>query len=325
MKTSLDYSRRALELTPDQVHFKFNIAFVQFQIAQLAQGLPDAQRTLADLDDAEKGLDEAIASFNEIARSPNPPYQKDEIEQRASMGRNTMKKQLERAIERQRDYEEANASKLQQARELREAEQKKRDEERQKAEAEALERRRKILEEQQKLQEKDREYMERRADNERQNQGLIDDSDVRKGERRRKGGKRKKQNDVGESDSDDLSSAADERPRRPRTSASGTDGLTDDDRPRPKKRKLERKKKEPAGKYKSAEMVVDSDDEGEANGTAEAASPALPVTNDSADEGAAAPRSRKPARIIDEDEDDDVGGGSKAQDGEVAVDEDEEE
>ncbi|KAF2788003.1 hypothetical protein K505DRAFT_256487 [Melanomma pulvis-pyrius CBS 109.77] len=322
MKTALDYSQRALDLAPDQIHFQFNVAFVGFQIALLVYSLNDAQRTLAEVQAAAIGLDEAIESFSAIARSPNPPFPKNDIEQRANMGRNTMRKQLERALQSQQKYEEQNASKLQQARELREAEARKREEQKQKEMEAAAERNRKRIEEHQKLQERDREYMERRAEEERRRQELIDDSELRRTERsanRKKGGKRKKKGEMDDSETEGGESDDGERPRRRRTTASGTEGLTDEERPRQKKRKLERKNKEPIGKYKSAEVIVDSDSEGEAD---------LPIDgSESAEEGLAAPRPRKAARVIseDEDDDDDEAGSRKAQNGaDVAMDDDEE-
>ncbi|CAD0055823.1 unnamed protein product [Aureobasidium pullulans] len=76
IKTALEFSNRALESSPEQLHFKFNVAFVQIQIAQLIYTLPEATRTLVDLEAAANGLDEAIESLMAIARSPNPPFPK---------------------------------------------------------------------------------------------------------------------------------------------------------------------------------------------------------------------------------------------------------
>ncbi|KAF2181843.1 protein prenylyltransferase [Zopfia rhizophila CBS 207.26] len=316
MKMSLDYSQRALEVSPEQIHFKFNVAFVQIQIAQLVYTLTEAQRTLTEVEAAAAGLDEAIESFSTIARSPNPPFPKNDIEQRANMGRNTMRRQLERALQNQREYEQKNAAKLQQARELRDAEFKKREEERRKAEEETAEKKRKIQEERQKMEEHDREVMERRAEEDRRRQDFIEGNEQRKIERssqRKKGGKRKKKGETDDEETDGLDSDGGERRRRRRTSASGTEGLSDEERPRQKKRKLERKSKN-AGKYKSDEVIIDSDvSEGEAD---------LPADGDedgnakggseSADEGvAAASRPRKAARIISEDEDEDDEGGAQ--------------
>jgi RNA polymerase-associated protein CTR9 len=322
MNSALEYSRRALEIAPEQVHFQFNVAFVQMQIAQLIHQLKESERTLADVEAASAGLESAIEVLTAISKTPNPPFPAHDIGSRADMGRNTMRKQLVRAREAQAKYEEANHSKLEQARALREAEFKRREEERRKAEEEAAERRRKILEEQQKLQERDREYMERRAEEERRRQELIDDSNLHKAERgsRKKGGKRKKKGDMDDSDS---SGSDNDRSRRGRTTASATEGLTDEERPRQKKRKLERRKKEPTGKYKSSEMVVDSDEDLDADVPDRDASTPAANGNETGDEQTGARRPRKTARVIDEDEDEDTGGSPK-QTTEMAMDEDEE-
>ncbi|KAF2273195.1 tetratricopeptide repeat protein 1, partial [Westerdykella ornata] len=327
LKTALEYSQQALNIAPQQVHFQFNVAFVQMQIAQTIYSLKESERTLEDVEKASAGLEEAIETFTAIAKSDAARFPPHDIEQRASMGRNTMRRQLERVKESQQKYEEANQSKLEQARALREAELKKREEELRKAEEEKAERRRKILEEQQRLQEQDREYMEKRAEEERRRQELIDDSEMRKSERRRKGGKRKKKGDVDESEIESESDGH-ERSRRRRTSASATatEGVTDEDRPRQKKRKLERRKKEPAGKYKSSEMVIDSDEE-----LLDDVPPAEPETpaaanggEESDEEQATAPRARK-NRVVDEDEDEDETPGSpKAQANDVAMDDEDE-
>jgi RNA polymerase-associated protein CTR9 len=318
MKTSLNYSQRALDIAPEQVHFQFNVAFVQIQIAQLVYSLNDSQRTLAEVQAAADDLDIAIESFSAIAKSPNPPFPKNDIEQRANMGRNTMRKQLERALQSQQKYEELNKDKLQKARELREAEARKREEQKQKELEAAAERKRKLMEERQKLQERDREYMERRAEEERRRQELIDDSEMRKSERRnnpKKGGKRKKKSEMDDSETEGGDSDGAERPRRRRTTVSGTEGLTDEERPRQKKRKLERKNKEPIGKYKSAEVIVDSDSDGEADLPANGQAARNRAGSESGDEGVAAPRPRKTARVISEDEDDEEAGSPKAANG----------
>lgn len=345
MKTALDYSKQALQISPNQNHLQFNVAFVQFQIAQLVHNLKPSQITLADVEEAQQGLDAAIKMFEDVARSENPPYPKNDIEQRANMGRNTMAKQLQRMHDRQSEYERENADKLQQARSAREAELRKREEERRKAEEEQAERARKILEERQKLEERDREYMERRMDEERRRQELIDDSEMRKSERRAKGkgSKRKKKGDAGD-DSDSEGGAgsdsdASAKPRRRRnksTGASGTDGLSDEERPRTKKRKLARKN-EPVGKYKSSEFVASEDEDDELGDApaadGEAAEKAVSGNEDEDDDGVAAPRGGGRKRVVDdEDEDDDgerVPGGNGAPvgigEGTVPVDDDEEE
>jgi len=284
MTDDINFPLQALEVNPDQVHFKFNVAFVQFTIAQLVHTLQESQRTLAEVEAAAAGLDEAIESFSAIARSPNPPFPKNDIEQRASMGRNTMRKQLERDVQAQRDYEEKNATKLQKARELREAEFRQREEEKKKAEEAAAERRRKIIEAQELQRERDREIMERRNLEEQRRKEFVEEEEHRKAERgsRRKGGKRKKKADDSDSESDVGSTPRGRKSQSARLSTPGTG----DERPRQKKRKLERKSKN-ASKFKSDELIVDSSSEGEAE---------IPVAGER----------RKTARVIDDEDEEDA-------------------
>ena len=265
MKNSLDYSSRALAIAPSQIHFKFNIAFVQIQLAQLMYTLPETQRTLAEVQAASEGLDEAIDSFTVIAQSKNPPYPKHDIEQRANMGRNTMRRQLERAVQAQKEYEERNATKLQEARDAREAELRKREEERKRAEEIAQEQKRKIAEERYKMLEMSRELAEKRAEEERRKEEAEYTEDEETGERVKrkkvkKGGKRKKKGEDSETD--------DAEPARGRggksdenSSANGSD---DGEKGRvTKKRKLLRKRGEgKTSNFKSSEIVVESDSDG---------------------------------------------------------------
>ncbi|KAF2637696.1 tetratricopeptide repeat protein 1 [Massarina eburnea CBS 473.64] len=329
MKTALEYSQEALKIAPTQSHLQFNVGFVQFQIAMLVYNLKDTDRTVADIKEAQEGLEAAINTLTDVANSPNPPYPKNDLVQRAMMGKNTMINQLQRALDTQGLYEKENANKLEKARLLREADQKRREEEKRAAEEATAERRRKILEDRRKLEEQDRHYMDKRADEERRRQELIDDSEVRKAERRAnrgKGGsgKRKKKSEGGDSDSDGVvGSDSDARPRRRRTrSVSGAvDDGSDEERPKTKKRKLARKA-EPAGKFKSAEFV-DSDSDGDADaptGDAKAAS-----GDDDGDEGVAAARpGRKANRVISEDEDEDDGVAAPKAGGDVDMEDEEE-
>ena len=107
------------------------------QIAQLINSLPETQRTLAEVREAAADLDAAIDSFDAIAQSPQTPYPKHDIEQRANMGRNTMRRQMERAVQTQKEYEDRNREKLEKAREVREKELKRREDLARKAEEEA--------------------------------------------------------------------------------------------------------------------------------------------------------------------------------------------
>lgn len=334
MRTSLDYSHRALAIAPSQIHFQFNIAFVQFSLAQLTYTLPEAQRTLADVQAASEGLDEAIETFTDIAQSKNPPYPKHDIEQRANMGRNTMRRQLERAVQSQREYEEKNAARLQEARETREADIRKREEQRRAVEEAAAEEKRKIAEERHKMLEMSRELAEKRAEEERRREELEYTTDSETGERVKrkkvkKGGKRKKKGEdtdtEGEVDGEDRPRKKNRGKSTEDNSAVGTDGEA---RAPKKRRKLARRggKESKSEKFKSSELVGDSDSDKAAttapatNGTTEAATPtddvdkkmsdALPSESEEDGPVAASTRKKPTTRINsdDEDEDDEIVG-----------------
>ncbi|KAF1942074.1 hypothetical protein EJ02DRAFT_183295 [Clathrospora elynae] len=326
-RTALDYSKQALNVTPSDLNSQFNVAFLQFQIAQNIYNLSEQQRTLQEVDDATQGLMDAIEALEKIAKEETPPFPRADITSRANMGRNTMVKQLERARDKQVTYEGENASKLDQARRLREAEVRRREEEKQRVEAEALERKRKLLEEQERIILRDRELMEKRGDEERRRMEEDEDRELRKAERKARGpkGPKRKKKDA-DSDTEGLVSEDDEpRSRRRRTSASGTEGLTDEERPREKKKRKLARKSEPTGKFKSAEFIDDDSDD-------DADLPARDTDKADAqlaseDEGAAAaaPRPRKARVVDDEDDDEDDGIAAPKANGDVAMDDDEDE
>lgn len=289
---------QALQIAPEQVHFKFNVAFVQIQLATTVYNMPEVQRTLTEVQAAAAGLEEAIESLEAIAQHPQTPYPKHDIEQRANMARNTMRRQLERSIQAQREYEEKNAEKLQLAKQKREEELRKREEIRKAAEDAEHERKKKIAEERQKIIERDRELAEARAEEEKQREQAEMTTDSETGDRvskkskskkRGAGGKRRKKNEDGISDDEDRGGSEEEKPK--------------------KKRRLQKKAPpEKPSKYKSSEIVVDSDDD---DGAAEAAremqddvfggEDAMDV-----DEEAAPAPVRKNRRVIDSDEEDEA-------------------
>ncbi|KAI4287873.1 MAG: hypothetical protein L6R35_002865 [Caloplaca aegaea] len=281
MKTSLSYSQRALAIAPSQIHFQFNIAFVQIQLAQLLYTLPEAQRTLEDVIKASSGLEEAINSFGEIAQSKNPPYPRHDIEQRANMGRNTMRRQLERAIQSQREYEEKNAAKLREARELREAEIRRREEEKKRAEEQKEEEKRKIREERDKMAQLSRELAEKRTEEERRREEAeyttdTDGERVKRSKRKKQAAKRKKrgeensgsETEVGDGEDGTAAAAAKKSRRKKKARSTEPDSAVDSSDAEGGAPKSKKKRKRLArrggkeGNFKSEELVVDSDSEG---------------------------------------------------------------
>jgi RNA polymerase-associated protein CTR9 len=317
MKTSLEYSQQALESNTSDLILRFNVAFVQYQIAQLIFTLPVQQRSLDELEHSANGLDEAIEAFRDIAKQSNPPYPPADIEQRANMGANTMKKQLERAIAEQKEYEEKNAERLRHAREAREAEVRKREEEKRKAEEQMEERRKRVIEERARMQERDRELAEQRAEEERKKDEEMMTTDTETGERKKRekrkrpagDSRKKKKKDVTETDGE------------PSGAQTGEDD--DGEAPRKKKKRRLERKSEKQSKYKSAEFIEDSDEDvgGEepsaTNGnvstepsviSSPAASDSHTPYNDEKEEAISRPR-KKLVRVISDDEDEENEGG----------------
>ncbi|TKX25870.1 tetratricopeptide repeat-containing protein 4 [Elsinoe australis] len=321
LKTALDYAKSAVETAPDQIHMRFNVAFLQTQIASTIYSQPETARTVADVESAMAGLEEAIELLPEIAKAPNPPFPRHDLEQRANMARNTIRKQLERALQSQQNYENKNAARLEEARKAREAEKQRREEEKQRLAQEEEERRQKLREERARMMEEDRTIAEQKAEEEkiRADAELTTDEETgeKKKREKKKGGKRKKKEDDSGIDSD--GSVGDDGGRKTRTRTSSMTPATGDEgteRPKKKKRrKLERKGKVSAktsSKFKSAEKIVDSDsDDGGAQnddnrGSSEArdTSPADVEMADEEEAENTQRRRNKPSRIVDDDDDD---------------------
>ncbi|KAJ5095112.1 hypothetical protein N7532_007403 [Penicillium argentinense] len=303
MKTALDYAQRARDVSPDQLHLQFNVAFVQNQIASLAYGLGTTQKTLQDIQEAIEGLKEAIETFERLSKEKNPPYPSQALEQRANMGR-TISKQLDRAMQTQKEFEEQNAAKLQQARELREAAIKKREEELRKAQEVEMERKRKIAEERAQMVEETMRIAAERAEAERAREEAeyTDDSQGERVKRKKKSSKRKKKG------TEDDFIAGDEEVGETREEGSEVEGGSETEAAPKKRRRLERRsggKSAPVGKssskFKSSERVEDSDDD---DNEERVSSPEK--EDEDVDEEQSAPRRRNKAsrRIADDDDED---------------------
>ncbi len=225
--------------------------------------MPESQRTLPEVEAAAAGLEEAIESLEAIAQHPQTPYPKALVEGRANMARNTMRKQLERSIQSQKEFEAKNAEKLQHALEQRQAELKKREEAREAAENAERERKRLIAEERQRIAEHDRILAEQRAEEDRAREAAEMTTDSETGERvkRKKkparGGKRKKKE--GETSGDESGA----EPARKTRKEKGSGDESGEEKPKKKRRLAKKASKKDSGKYKSSEVIVDSDSEGQ--------------------------------------------------------------
>ncbi|KAJ9618543.1 protein required for normal CLN1 and CLN2 G1 cyclin expression [Knufia peltigerae] len=330
LNTALDYMKRALATQEDSPHLQFNVAFIQFQIAQHVNQAKETDRTLSDVDAAITGLEQAIETFEQVAQHKQPPYPRSALEQRAAMGKNTMRNQLERQRARQATYEAENATRLQEAIEKRQEELRRREEASKRRREEEEERAKKIADERRKIVEETEKLAEQLRAEAAAREAAEYTDDEETGERvkrksKKTSTKRKKRDDEdGFIDNDgDVSDGRSEKSVS-RTPLSGSDNEASTEKPKKKKRKLERKSKakEPRknDKYKSAAVVVDSDseleDEPEAVPTPDVdpdtpASPAsdrdeeMADTRDEEEEvSAQPPRQRKQLRTIADDDDD---------------------
>ncbi|OQN95235.1 hypothetical protein B0A48_18729 [Cryoendolithus antarcticus] len=337
MKTSLDCSRCALEASKgaqDEINHRFNVAFVQIQIAQLITTPPEAQRSLFDVETASQDLDAAITSFQEIARSPNPPFSKDGIEARASMGRNTMKHQLTTAAEKQADYQRRNAPRLDDERKKREAEIQRREGEKRNVAEAVEERQRRVAEEIQRMRDEGKAFIARRMDEERAREEAEYTTDAENGEKKkrekRKAAKWKMKGEEDESGNGGMVESGagaeeggkkrrkkDRRSTRESVEASGSGGEHAEDGGsgrRKKKRRLERKSGQES-KFKFADLVEESDDEdetGDANGnTGTDADDKMSGVEEEENASKTRPRTSA-ATIVDDDDDEDEDGGNDA-------------
>ncbi|ANZ76416.1 BA75_03467T0 [Komagataella pastoris] len=143
---SLDAYRKALEVSEQAYQLsklpalRFNIVFIQFQIADFVKSLPNTQRDLTTLENALSGLNDAIESLLKLAELDQPPYPSEDLKARATMGSNTLRNQLERAIQDQQDYEMSIQEKLRTARRKQQLDEEKRLEQEQKRLEEAKKR-----------------------------------------------------------------------------------------------------------------------------------------------------------------------------------------
>ena len=328
MKRALEHSQLALAEAPDKaLHLRFNIAFVEIQLAQMVRTIAEKDRLMEDVAQSSQDVEEAITILEDMRNMANvpAPFDRSYIEQLANMSKNTLRKQMDREVQKQKEYEEKNAERFAKAREAREAEMQRRDEERRKAAEAAEEERQRIAEERKRMQERDREIAAEREEEERRlreeeepkydSEGNV----VEKKSKQKKGSKRKKKSEDFINDDDDLGLDGD---------GGGADGsevtppASGDERPRKKKkRRVEKKGKDKPSKYKSADRIDRDDDlpaeQSEQMDTADDGvfgEEGADVDMSDAAAGAAAP-TRKSMKVIDDDEEDEDAPAAKGANG----------
>ncbi|KAG5928837.1 hypothetical protein E4U42_007950 [Claviceps africana] len=251
---ALECAQKALEVAPDQVFNKFNVAFVQIQLVTMIQNIPENRRSSEQLAKAAEGLEAAIESLDNIATLPQPPYPKHDIEQRANMARNTLRKQLERAIGKQKEWEEKNKEKILAAKQQRDAELKRREAERQAVLEKERQRQEKIRKEREAIAARDRIAAEQRAEEERLKQEAELTTDPETGERVKRKRKPASRPAGGEGRSRKTSK------KKKASRDDDEQASSSEEETHTKKRRRLTTKKE-SSKFKSAEIVVESEDD----------------------------------------------------------------
>lgn len=249
---SLEYSKKSLNVAMKLNlvklinQLKFNVSFIQFNIAQFVCKLDFNKRTVEDIKEAISGLNESIETLNSLSNEKQPPYPAELLKQRASMASNTLINQLERSLKEQEEYSVKFEDKLREAQELRKLE-------KARAEAEELKRKQeeeakeaKLKEEYLKLQEQAREW-------EKERESFIDDENEEK-EKKSKKSKNAIVTDDELSDADDKIVVGKKSKKNGKAGKRKTDGENSGEA---KKRKLAKTSK----KYKSADIVEDSDED----------------------------------------------------------------
>ncbi|ODQ78049.1 hypothetical protein BABINDRAFT_163081 [Babjeviella inositovora NRRL Y-12698] len=247
LSESVKYAEKAYQLN-DLPALKFNIAYVQFQIAGFVLKMTTHQRTLKDLEDAAVGLEDAIQSMAALAKGTHPPYPADDLQARANMGENTTRKQLADAIQEQQAFVSSAEQKLAEALKQKETEQAKLQKERDEQLARETKAQEQMAAERAKLQEQASEWVNEMASYVDGNVSDDDNKDFEAEPKKKKGGKRKKKF-INDSDNEEESDDGAKKPRKRKESALKPDS---------KKRKVI-----------SNDLIEDSDEELEGEGYAE--------------------------------------------------------
>ncbi|KAI5790268.1 hypothetical protein EDC01DRAFT_788532 [Geopyxis carbonaria] len=257
LKTSLEYAKKAAALGKENPMYLFNVAFVQSELVGQVLNLGETQCSVASMEAAAKELDESIQTFLALSKHKSPPYPPKDIEARANFS-TTSRNKLERRITSQREYETRNASKLAAARAKRDAELASARATREAAEAQAAAEAARIADERRRLVEEAREYAVRRAAEEAERDER--EGDLRESRRRGGGGgkgARGRKREVIESDEaeSDLDGHAVPRKKKKKLVRGGGAGEGREGR---EGREEVRKQR---GDFKSADVIVDSDEE----------------------------------------------------------------
>ncbi|QLQ80673.1 hypothetical protein HG537_0E00260 [Torulaspora globosa] len=125
LKKALSNAEMAIELEEQNpsgkftAMLKYNAALLHFQIAETLRRAPPKQRKLVQITEAITGLQTGLKILKELQASKEfNIIPEEELEQRIQLGETTMKSSLERIIKEQKEFEEEQDRKLEEARKI---------------------------------------------------------------------------------------------------------------------------------------------------------------------------------------------------------------
>lgn len=125
LNNALSYSEKALQnATGAKSSLRFNMAYIQFQIAEFISKLPVEQRLIDDIKKGIDNLNTAIETLNSLASDDekHPPYPKSELKARANLGTNTLLNRLNACLDETVESVTKSEIRLKEAKQLREQE-----------------------------------------------------------------------------------------------------------------------------------------------------------------------------------------------------------
>ncbi|CAH6718982.1 RNA polymerase-associated protein Ctr9p [[Candida] jaroonii] len=262
LNKSLDYSKQSLTTSSGNSKtinsLKFNISYVQYQIADYLIKLPVSERKIRDIEFGIKEINEGIEILNELSSDDekNSPYSKTDLKTRTNLG-NTLLNRLNQSLQETKDFNEAIDDKLQKALEVRQQELAKQQELEEARQLEKAKLEEETAKERIKLQEQAQQWAEEKAlvveDDDKLFDEEVKDEEKKKSDGKKKKGKKgRRKKDViedSEEEAEEPEEPEAEEPEPQTQPEEPQDDEIDPDLQKPKK------------KFKSDEFVRDSDDD----------------------------------------------------------------
>lgn len=280
LKQALKYSEEVLEIK-NVPAYRYNVAFVQYQLGDFIRKTASSRRTVADLEWCKSGVEDAMKVLKELAEitEGRPPYPAEDLRVRAEMGK-TLIGQIEKEVEIQRKFEKEQSEKIEAAKKKHEEEERKLLEEKKKHEEERERIEEKMAKERKKLDKQQEEWNKKRLEEAKEKKSGIEatasSEKAVRGSRKRKSSRKEKEDDFVVSDSDsnadegeEYNSEEEEKKERKEEKEEEEELFGDEEpgpepvsEPKPKRRRLYKEGKPQLSK----DTVSSSDDYDKADG-----------------------------------------------------------